>query len=79
VDLLFIHVEQLRHVVIELNTGRFKPELLGQLGFYVALVDDRLCRPQHGDTVGLLLVTEKNDAVVRYSLAGHQTPVAVSS
>jgi predicted nuclease of restriction endonuclease-like (RecB) superfamily len=79
VDLLFFHVEQLRYVVIELKTGRFKPEYLGQLGFYVSLVDGRLRRPQHADTVGLLLVTEKNDAVVRYSLAGHQTPVAVAS
>jgi len=79
VDLLFFHVEQLRYVVIELKTGRFKPEYLGQLGFYVSLVDDRLRRRHHADTVGLLLVTEKNDAVVRYSLAGHQNPVAVSS
>jgi predicted nuclease of restriction endonuclease-like (RecB) superfamily len=79
VDLLFFHVEQLRYVVIELKTGRFKPEYLGQLGFYVSLVDDRLRRLHHADTVGLLLVTEKNDAVVRYSLAGNQAPVAVSS
>ncbi|WP_288468534.1 PDDEXK nuclease domain-containing protein [uncultured Curtobacterium sp.] len=56
VDLLFFHVEQLRYVVIELKTGKFRPEYLGQLGFYVALVDDRLRRTQHADTVGLLLV-----------------------
>nr|WP_307362979.1 PDDEXK nuclease domain-containing protein [Curtobacterium flaccumfaciens] len=68
VDLLFFHVEQLRYVVIELKTGKFRPEYLGQLGFYVALVDDKLRRPQHADTVGLLLVADKNDAVVRYSL-----------
>jgi predicted nuclease of restriction endonuclease-like (RecB) superfamily len=79
VDLLFFHVEQLRYVVIELKTGRFHPEQLGQLGFYVALVDDRLRRPQHADTVGLLLVAGKTDAVVRYSLAGQRAPVAVSS
>jgi len=79
VDLLFFHVEQLRYVVIELKTGKFKPEYLGQLGFYVALVDDKLRRPQHADTVGLLLVADKNDAVVRYSLAGQQTPIGVAS
>lgn len=79
VDLLFFHVEQLRYVVIELKTGRFRPEQLGQLGFYVALVDDRLRRPHHADTVGLLLVAGKTDAVVRYSLAGQRAPVAVSS
>ncbi|KIP98311.1 PDDEXK nuclease domain-containing protein, partial [Curtobacterium flaccumfaciens] len=79
VDLLFFHVEQLRYVVIELTTGKFKPEYLGQLGFYVALVDDKLRRPQHADTVGLLLVADKNDAVVRYSLAGQQAPIGVAS
>jgi predicted nuclease of restriction endonuclease-like (RecB) superfamily len=79
VDLLFFHVEQLRYVVIELKTGKFKPEYLGQLGFYVALVDDRLRRPQHAETVGLLLVTNKNDAVVRYSLGSQQTPIGVAS
>jgi hypothetical protein len=79
VDLLFFHVEQLRYVVIELKTGKFKPEYLGQLGFHVALVDDKLRRPQHADTVGLLLVADKNDAVVRYSLGAHQTPIGVAS
>lgn len=79
VDLLFFHVEHLRYVVIELKTGKFKPEYLGQLGFYVALVDNKLRRPQHADTVGLLLVADKNDAVVRYSRAGQQTPLGVAS
>ena len=79
VDLLFFHVEQLRYVVIELKAGKFKPEYLGQLGFYVALVDDRLRRTKHADTVGLLLVADKNDAVVRYALAGQQAPISVAS
>ncbi len=78
IDLLFFHTEQLRYVVVELKTGKFKPEHLGQLGFYVALVDDRLRRNAHAPTVGLLLCTDKNDAVVRYSLAGSQSPVGIS-
>jgi hypothetical protein len=44
-----------------------------------AIRDDRLRRFQHANTVGLLLVTENNEAVVRFSLKGQQTPVAVSS
>lgn len=79
VDLLFFHIEQLRYVVVELKTGKFKPEHAGQLGFYVALVDDKLRRPQHAPTVGLLLVTGKSDSVVRYALAGSNTPVAIAS
>lgn len=79
VDLLFFHVEQLRYVVVELKTGDFRPENVGQLSFYVALVDDRLRRDQHAATVGLLLVAGKNDAVVRYALGTSNAPVGVAS
>lgn len=79
VDLLFFHVEQLRYVVVELKVGKFKPEYTGQLGFYVELVEDRLRRPVHAPTVGLLLCTDKNDRVVRYALAGSNQPIAVAS
>lgn len=79
VDLLFFHVEQLRYVVIELKVTKFTPADAGQLGFYVALVDDRLRIPdKHQPTIGILLVAEKNDTVVRYALAGSAQPVAVS-
>jgi predicted nuclease of restriction endonuclease-like (RecB) superfamily len=54
-------------------------DTLRELGEGFAFVDDKLRRPQHADTVGLLLVADKNDAVVRYSLAGQQTPIGVAS
>lgn len=79
VDLLFFHVEQLRYVVIELKTTKFDPRDAGQLGFYVSLVDDRLgIDDLHRPTVGMLLVADKNETVVRYALAGTGQPVAVS-
>ena len=77
-DLLFFHVDQLRYVVIELKTTKFDPRDAGQLGFYVALVEDRLRKPQHQPTVGMLLVADKNESVVRYALAGTTQPIAVS-
>ena len=66
-DLLFFHVEQLRYVVIELKTGKFKPERTGQLQFYVALVENRLRRASHAPTVGILVCGSRNDRVVRYA------------
>ncbi|MCB0911558.1 MAG: DUF1016 family protein, partial [Propionibacteriaceae bacterium] len=78
IDLLFFHVEQLRYVVIELKAKKFDPRDAGQLGFYVALIEDQLRRPQHQPTVGMLLVADKNDSVVRYALAGTTQPIAVS-
>ncbi|SFB40387.1 Predicted nuclease of restriction endonuclease-like (RecB) superfamily, DUF1016 family [Cellulomonas marina] len=78
-DLLFFHVEQLRYVVVELKVGDFEPAHLGQLGFYVAVVDDQYRRPEkHASTVGILLCTGKAGPVVRYSLASTAAPVAVA-
>lgn len=79
IDLLFFHVEQLRYVVIELKTTTFTPADTGQLGFYVAVVDDMLRIPEkHQPTMGILLVAGKDDTVVRYALASTTPPVAVS-
>ncbi|MFJ4167807.1 YhcG family protein [Microbacterium sp. NPDC089698] len=79
VDLLFFHVEQLRYVVIELKTTPFTPADTGQLSFYVKVVDEQLRIPsKHEPTVGILLVADKDDAVVRYALASTAQPVAVS-
>lgn len=79
VDLLLFHVEQLRYVVIELKVGDFEPAHLGQLGFYVAVVDDQYRKPAvHAPTVGILLCTGKTGSVVRYSLASTSAPVAVA-
>lgn len=79
-DLVLFHVEQLRYVVIELKIGKFKPDYAGQLGFYVAVVDDQLRREQiHAPTVGILLCASRNDSVVRYSLANTTAPMAVAN
>ncbi|MFZ6991260.1 PDDEXK nuclease domain-containing protein [Curtobacterium sp. RRHDQ66] len=73
-------VETLRElVVVELKTGRFRPDQLGQLSFYVAVVDDRLRGPAHAETVGLLLVADKNESTVRYALGTQNSPVGVAS
>jgi len=79
VDLLFFHTEQLRYVVIELKTGKFKPDYTGQLGFYVAVVDDKMRRDFHRPTVGILICGSRNERTVRYALGQSSAPMAVSS
>ncbi len=79
IDLLFFNWAQSRFVVVELKATRFRPEYTGQLGFYVAWVDDQLRdRDRHAPTVGILLCAGRNDRVVRYSLAGSSAPLAVA-
>ncbi len=54
-DLLLFNVEQLRYVVVELKIGSFDPAYVGQLGTYVAVVDDRLRRADRHAHSGILL------------------------
>jgi len=80
IDLLFFNWVHSRFVVVELKTGKFAPEYAGQLGFYVAWVEDNLRRADlHAETVGILLCGDRNDRVVRYSLAGSAAPLAVAT
>jgi len=80
IDLLFFNYTQSRFVVVELKVGPFRPAYLGQLGFYVAWVDDNLRdAPRHSPTIGILICAGGSDNVVRYSLAGATAPLAVAS
>lgn len=79
IDLLFFHVEQLRYVVVELKTGKFEPSYAGQLGFYVAVVDDTMRREFHRPTVGILICGGRNDHTVRYALGNAESALAVST
>ena len=79
VDLLLFHVEQLRYIVVELKVGRLTGGDVGQLGTYVAMVDDRLRRSGvHAPTLGLLLVAGRNEQLVRYALSASSASVAVA-
>jgi hypothetical protein len=54
-------------VVIELKGGKFKPEHLGQLGFYLTAVDMQVKTEQDNPTIGLLLCKTKNKVVAEYA------------
>jgi len=79
IDLLLYHVPSDRYVVVELKAGKFKPEHLGQLNFYVAAVDDMLRLPRQAATVGILVCGSRNERTVRYALDGSAQPLAVAS
>ncbi|MGZ0715045.1 PDDEXK nuclease domain-containing protein [Pseudomonas palleroniana] len=78
VDLLFYHLKLRCYVVIELKAGKFKPEHLGKLSFYLAAVDAQLKHPQDGPTIGLLLCKSKNEIVAEYALRDNNRPIGVA-
>lgn len=78
IDLLFYHLKLRRYVVIELKAGKFKPEHLGQLGFYLTAVDEQVKHPDDGPTIGLLLCKTKNKVVAEYALRDKSQPLGVA-
>lgn len=78
IDLLFYHLKLRCYVVIELKGGKFKPEHLGQLSFYLTAVDAQIKHPQDGPTIGLLLCKSKNKVVAEYALRGNARPLGVA-
>lgn len=78
IDLLFYHLKLRCYVVIELKAGDFKPEHLGQLGFYLTAVDRQLKDPQDHPTIGLLLCKSKNKVVAEYALGDKTQPMGIA-
>jgi predicted nuclease of restriction endonuclease-like (RecB) superfamily len=77
-DLLFYHLELRCYIVIELKAVAFDPSFLGQLGLYMAVVDDVLARDDDRTTIGLLLCRNKKDVVAEYALRGYSVPIGVA-
>ena len=78
IDLLFYHLKLRCYVVVELKGGKFKPEHLGQLGFYLSAVDGQVKHPQDSPTIGLLLCASKNKVVAEYALRDNSRPIGVA-
>jgi len=77
-DLLFYHLELRCYVVIELKAVKFNAAFLGQLGLYMAVVDDVLAKEGDRPTIGLLLCRNKNQVVAEYALKGFKAPIGVA-
>ena len=67
-DLVFYHVKLKCYVVIDLKTGKLTPADLGQMLLYVHYYDREVREPDDNPTVGLVLCTDRNEAMVEYVL-----------
>jgi predicted nuclease of restriction endonuclease-like (RecB) superfamily len=77
-DLVFYHVRLKCYIIIDLKTGRLSHADLGQMLLYVNYYDREIAGPDDGPTLGLILCTSKNDAVVRYVLGKDQEKIFAS-
>ncbi len=78
IDLLFYHLKLRRYLVIELKATKFKPDHLGQLGFYCTAIDAQVKAPDDAPTIGLLLCKTKSELVAEYALRSSTSPIGVA-
>lgn len=78
IDLLFYNRALSCLVPIELKIGKFKPEHIGQINFYLEALDRTVKKPNENPSVGVVLCASKDDAVVEYALSRSMSPTLVS-
>jgi predicted nuclease of restriction endonuclease-like (RecB) superfamily len=72
IDLVFYHTILKCYILIDLKVGKLNHGDLGQLQLYVNYYDRDRCAEDDNPTLGLILCSDKNDAVVRYTLGAEQ-------
>jgi predicted nuclease of restriction endonuclease-like (RecB) superfamily len=77
-DLLFYHRGLNCLVAIELKVGRFEPEYLGKLEFYLEALDRDVKKPHENPAIGVLLCASKDAEVVEYALSRSLSPALVT-
>jgi predicted nuclease of restriction endonuclease-like (RecB) superfamily len=77
-DLLFFHRGLNSLVAIELKVGRFEPEHLGKLNFYLEALDRDVRKPHENPAIGVLLCASQDTEVVEYALSRNASPALIA-
>lgn len=78
IDLLFFHRGLQSLVAFELKKGKFKPEYVGKMNFYLSALDDLVKQAHENPSIGIILCKEKDNKKVEYSFRDFSKPMGVS-
>ena len=78
IDLLFMHRELKCLVAVELKIGKFKPEYISKMDFYLEALDRQIKKPHENPSVGLILCASKDNEIVEYALSRTLSPLLVA-
>ena len=78
IDLLFFHRVLRCLVAMELKVGKFKPEYISKMDFYLEGLDRQIKKLDENPSVGLILCASKNAEVVEYAMSRTLSPMMVA-
>lgn len=79
IDMLLFHRRLKALVAIELKIGKFMPEFVGKMQFYLAALDRLVRQEDENPSIGIILCKEKNRTVVEYALHDARKPIGVAT
>src|SRR5699024_4829689 len=78
IDLLFFHRGLQCLVAFELKIGRFKPEYISKMDFYLEALDRQKKKKHENPSVGMILCASKDEEVVEYAMSRTLSPMMVA-
>ena len=78
IDLVFYHCRLKFYLLIDLKVGELTHADVGQMDGYVRMYDDLFAASDDNPTIGLILCTEKNETVARYSVLNDRKQIFAS-
>jgi predicted nuclease of restriction endonuclease-like (RecB) superfamily len=78
VDMVFYHRILKCHVLVELKVETFNHSNISQLNTYVNYFKKEIMLPDDNPPIGILLITDKNNALVEFATAGLDNKLFVS-
>lgn len=78
IDLLFFHRGLQCLVAFELKIGKFKPEYISKMDFYLEALDRQKKKENENPSVGIILCASKDDEVVEYAMSRTMSPMMVA-
>jgi predicted nuclease of restriction endonuclease-like (RecB) superfamily len=79
IDLLLFHRGLKALVAIDLKIGKFLPEFVGKMQFYLTTLDRQIRQKDENPPIGIILCKEKNRTVVEYALHDSRKPIGVAT
>jgi len=79
IDLLLFHRRLRCLVVIELKVGKFQPEFVGKMQFYLRALDRQVRQEDENPSIGIILCKEKSRTIVEYTLHDARKPIGVAT
>jgi predicted nuclease of restriction endonuclease-like (RecB) superfamily len=79
IDILLYHRRLKCLVAIELKIGKFLPEYVGKMQFYLSVLDDKVKLADENPSIGIILCKSKQRTIVEYALKDSNKPIGVAT